>query len=315
MSWYLCGTACLDYMGYMTKSKPIFDNFLDNQNSWRDKWTHFESGPICFDESSYRDELTPFYGMAAFDSLSDEEKQKLFFGYIKLVAEAQIFLEQILIYGFYYFRNRRMLHRPVVQKSIEKLSCEELYHSQAFRTFLNEVPQLKWPQHKIFPMPRWVRHSLAFVIKRAPLGMTLPGAKIEAFSMAYYKLLRKVYGDDESNSWYLLNKYHHIDESLHVPLEFDLYNESIFKSGPLKTLLSTLFFILFLQYALLLGSWNLILFAFPNRGLSDQLRLCFHFTKWAIRYMPAFEETRLHTKKLFHQKRPLFGHILSFMHW
>jgi hypothetical protein len=299
----------------MTKSKPIFEKFLDNQDSWREKWQHFEDTPINFSDTHFKEELTPFYGLPEFNSFTLEEKKRLFYAYIKLVAEAQIFLEQTLMYGFYYFRNRRHRHEENVQSSIEKLSCEELYHSQAFRTFLSGVPQLDWPNHKIFPMPRWVRTTLAFVIKRAPLGMTLPGAKIEAFSMSYYRLLRNVYGKDESNSWYLLNYYHHVDESFHVPLEFDLYNSSIYKSGPIKTLFSTLFFIVFLQYALLLGSWNLIRMAFPQKSITTRLRLVFRFTKWAIRHMPAFEETRLHTKKLFKQKRPLFGQILSFMHW
>lgn len=299
----------------MTKSKPIFQKFLDNQESWQDKWRQFENSPIEFSPSHFKDELTPFYGLPQYQKFNEEEKRRLFYGYIKLVAEAQIFLEQILIYGFYYFRNKRNRHEKLVQDSIEKLSCEELYHSQAFRKFLSEVPELNWPMHRIFPMPRWVRQTLAYVIKRAPLGMTLPGAKIEAFSMAYFKLLKRVYGKDEKNSWYLLNKYHHIDESFHVPLEFDLYNSSVFKSGPIKTLLSTLFFIVFLQYALLLGSWNLMSFSFPGKSFGNRVRLCFGFTKWAIRHMPAFEETRLHTKKLFHQKRPLFGQILSFMHW
>ncbi len=300
----------------MPKSKPIFEKFLLNKESWKDKWSDFLNSPVNFNDSHFKEELTPFYGTSTFNDFSDQEKLKLFYAYIKLVTEAQIMLEQVLIYGFFYFRNKRFRHDGVVQDSIEKLQCEELHHSQAFRHFLAESPQLQWPKERIFPFPRFIRSLLAWVMKKAPLGMTLPGAKIEAFSMAYFKLLKKAYPEGErEHSWYHLNHYHHIDESFHVPLEFDLYNDSIWKSGPIRSFLSTLFFIIFLQYALALGSWNLVRIAFNERSPKERIGLFFGFMRWAIRHMPAFEETRLHTKSLFKKKRPLFGNILSFMHW
>lgn len=299
----------------MTSTKPIFSTFLGNAETWQKKWNDFEAKPIKFGRENYVSELTPFYGLPQFEKFSDTEKEKLFFEYVKLVGEAQILLEQILIYGFFHYRKKRQVYDDEVNESMDKLSLEELYHSQAFRDFLAGVPELEWKEKRIYPKGSLLRKAFAFLIKRAPLGMTLPGAKIEAFSLAYYKLLRKHYPHELDNSWIELSYYHHQDEAFHVPLEFDIYNSTIMRSGAIKTLIGTLLFISLLQWALLSASWRLIKHSFPNKSTFERIVLVRYFVKWAIRHMPAFEETRAHTKKLFKKKKPLFSNILSFMHW
>lgn len=299
----------------MTSTKPIFSTFLGNAETWQTKWIDFRSKPINFGEKNYVEELTPFYGLPQFQNFSEEEKRILFFEYVKLVGEAQILLEQILIFGFFHYRKKRKAYDDEVNQSMDKLSLEELYHSQAFRDFLSQVPELDWKGKPIYPKGTLLRKSFALLIKWAPLGMTLPGAKIEAFSLAYYKLLKKHYPSDLDNSWIELSYYHHQDEAFHVPLEFDIYNSTIIRSGAFKTLFSTLLFIVLLQWALLSASWRLIRHSFPRKSLGERLNLVRYFVKWAIRHMPAFEETRNHTRKLFKKKKPLFSNILSFMHW
>jgi hypothetical protein len=224
----------------MTSTKPIFSTFLGNAQTWQQKWIDFGSKPIQFGEKDYVEELTPFFGLTQFNNFSEEEKKKLFFEYVKLVGEAQILLEQILIYGFFHYRKKRKVYDEEVNQSMDKLSLEELYHSQAFRDFLGGVPELEWKEKPIYPKGSLLRKSFALLIKWAPLGMTLPGAKIEAFSLAYYKLLKKHYPHELDNSWIELSYYHHQDEAYHVPLEFDIYNSTIIQSGAFKTLFSTL---------------------------------------------------------------------------
>lgn len=300
----------------MSSPQPIFNNFLKNREHWKEKWIGLKKSHIYnFSEKDFKDELTPFYDMPLYDSLSQERREKLFFEYIKLIAEAQILLEQILIFGFYHFRNKVKSHERNVQDSIQKLSLEELYHSQAYRDFLSNIPQFNWPEQKVFPKHRPVRKFMAWLIRKAPLGMTLPGAKIEAFSLAYNKMLRNIYGSSSVNSWTVLNQYHQQDEAYHVPLEFDLYNATIQTAGPIKTLLSTLIFVSFLQYKLICGSWVVIARCFEDKNKIKRVRLTFLLAKWAIRHMPAYKETRIIARKFFRAKNPVFKRFLKFIYW
>ena len=297
-------------------TKPIYNQYLNEQTAWKGKWdVYLAREDLALRPSDLVVELTPFHGMDIFDDLDKGTRQALFLAYMIFIAEAQILLEQILVFGFRQYRKNAGNDDPMVTASMEKLLHQEFYHLKAFRCFLRNQSMFDWPTDRVMPRNRAITGLMASMLRWAPLGILLPGAKLEAFSLAYNRMLRDACGDYHANSWSELNYLHHIDESYHVPLEYDIYASCIDNAGPVRTLAGTIVFVLFLQYTLLSSSASIVRQCFPDRGPVSHLVLTARFIKWAVRMLPAYDECRKITRRYFESKKPRFGAFLKIIHW
>jgi hypothetical protein len=300
----------------MAKARAtIYSSYLHHQENFRDKWREFQSSDMKFDSSHFIPELTPLYGSDVYDALSTEEKHRIFFEYLKLVGEALVLFEQILVYGVRALEKDFKNISPEASASLKQFAFEELYHSQGFRHFLHANPVFNWDKNKIYADSRRLKNIIAFIIKKAPACVFLPGAKLEAFTLSYYRMIKKYYPDNRQNSWIHLNHIHQIDEAFHLPLEFDLHDSIFEQAGPVKTFFGTIAFVLIMQIALVIGSYKVVSYAFPEYSVFKKIRWMMKMARWAVRTTPAYQEARLMTKTQFEKKKPKWGRILSFIYW
>ena len=148
-------------------SKSIFSNYLEKNANYKVRWINFfEIADKKLYENDVRDELTPYFGTPLYNQLSSKIKKKLFFEYVKFVAEAQIVLEQTLIYGFWHLRHKLPNASQELKNSINKMIYEEVCHSEAFRRFLKAQDKFDWPKEFVFPRYKWVRKFLAIIMEK-----------------------------------------------------------------------------------------------------------------------------------------------------
>ncbi len=293
----------------------IFSSYLHHQENFREKWNSYQLSREIFDRSFYVPEITPLFGTQEFNQLSVDKRHKLFFEYIKLVSEAIVLFEQTLVYGVWSLKKEAKTLNTEAQSSLRQFAIEELYHSRGFKHFLDANPEFMWKEKKIYADSRRLKNIIAFIIKKAPASVFLPGAKLEAFTLSYYRMIKKYYPESKQNSWVTLNHIHQIDEAFHLPLEFDLHDSLIEKSGALKTLIGTIFFVIIMQVALVQGSYKVINNVFPEYNFFKKVRWMMRMARWAVRTTPAYQEARYVTKQQFEKKKPKWGRFLSFIYW
>ena len=172
-----------------------------------------------------------------------------------------------------------------------------------------------WKNKKIFANSKRLKNTIAFIIKKAPACVFLTGAKLEAFTLSYYRMIKKYYPNNFENSWIQINHIHQIDETFHLPLEFDLHDSFIQQSGVIRTILGTICFVLIMQVALIQGSYRVIDNVFPHFSFMKKLLWMIKMAKWAVRTSPAYQEARKMTKQQFKNKKPKFGRVLAFIYW
>lgn len=273
------------------------------------------SGPMNFDSAHFIPELTPLFGTSEYEMLTPKQRHRLFFEYLKLVGEALVLFEQILVYGVRALEKDFKNISPEASASLKQFAFEELYHSQAFRHFLHSNVVFNWDQKKIYADSRKLKNAIAWIVKKTPACVFLPGAKLEAFTLSYYRMIKKYYPDNRQNSWVHLNHIHQVDEAFHLPLEFDLHDSIFEKAGPVRTFLGTIAFVLIMQVALIIGSYKVIHYAMPEYSTVKKIRWMMKMAKWAVRTTPAYQEARQMTKTQFERKKPKWGKIFSFIYW
>lgn len=296
-------------------AKKIYSSYLHHQVNFRDKWNLFHVSEMNFTNQHYIPELTPLFNTPEFEQLSLDKRHKLFFEYTKLVAEALVLFEQILVFGVWHLKKDVKYLDLEAHKSLHQFAVEELYHSQGFRHFLHSHPVFDWSNKKIYADSKFLKKTIAFIIKQAPACIFLPGAKLEAFTLSYYRMIKKYYPDNRENSWVHLNHIHQIDEAFHLPLEFDLHDSLVEKAGPVKTMLGAIAFVLIMQVALVIGSFKVISNVFPEYNFTKKVRWMMKMAKWAVRTTPAYTEARQITKQQFQNKKPKWGKVLAFIYW
>ncbi len=293
-------------------SGTVYKQYLSDKTDFRMKWkSYINSDKSKLGPNDFKDELTPFSGQEIYSSFSDEKKLKLFYEYTKFIAESIIVLEQVLMFAFWHYKKNHDFSEPI-NDSIDKFCNEELYHSEGYRSFLKSQDVFSWPEEKLFLKNKWVVLCITWVIKHAPLGITLPGAKLEAFSVSYYRYLKKIYGDEE-NSWVELNRLHHEDEIFHIPLEFDIYNSTLDRAGHVKSIVSTFVFFIFLQVTLISSCTQYIKRCFPEKNSIQKFFLIIKMAKWAVREMPAYKDGIKLTQSFFKKKNPKYKSIFKFL--
>jgi len=297
-----------------SNSTNYFNSYIKDVNNFKKKWNDFSLHPqMSLTDDAYRDELTPFYGLDTFNTLSSEVKHKLFYEYLKFLSEVQIYFEQIVVYAFRSLRQRYKLEEKD-KVIVNKFIYEEVYHSLAFRDFLSSQKAFDWPTEYNVPKFKKLRSLMCLCIKLNPLAVTLPGAKLEAFTVEYSKLIKKVYKNNHENSWSLINHYHHIDESFHVGVEMHLYKKYIGTKSSILTLVSTLAFVLFLQIILFAGCRNIVKRSFPKMGRLKTILWTLKMGKWAVRDLPPYRKALTVTEANFKKYQPKYKNILKIIY-
>lgn len=298
----------------MNNAKP-FQSFVNTQKNFRDKWIEFYTMADNFSDLHFVEELTPLFGTAEFEHLSKSERHRFFLEYIKFVAETLVLFEQILVFGAWNLLKKNKVKNKETSVALNQFAKEELYHSNGFRHFLSSHQCFNWSEQKIFADAKVLRKIVCTIISISPAAIFLPGVKLEAFTLSYYKMIKKHYPDNRNNSWIHINHIHQLDEALHVPLEFDLHNSIIDDAGPIRTIIGELLFIIAMQFTLLLGSYKVVKYSFPHYGFFKKCLWTIKLAKWAVRTTPAYQEARMITKKQFQIKKPKYGNLLSFVYW
>lgn len=296
-----------------------YNNYLNTQKNFREKWVEFYSLPPNFNHTHFQTELTPLNGSIEFSLLTQSEKERFFLEYIKLVSEALVFFEQLLVLGVWAIEKRNKKRNFNIDsetlKALRQFTFEELYHSNGFRHFLSIHSEFNWNQNKIYADSKFLRKIISKVVLWSPSAVFLPGAKLEAFTLSYHKMIKKYYPSNRENSWIHLNHIHQIDEAHHLPLEFDLHDAIVDKVGAAKTLIGGILFVLIMQVALFIGSFKVVHYSFPKYSFLKKISWTLKMAKWAVRTTPAYSEARVITKRQFAIKRPKYGKLMSFIYW
>ncbi len=253
-------------------------------------------------EASIPDGLIPLHGTSRFAALSDREKKALYFGFIQFTAEFFILLESLLL---------------VAMKSLgphdkgRHLAREELLHSQAFRRFLRQEKQLSFDSGSLMlKRGRWLRNAVLALVRRVPLAMTLPGAKIEAYSVFYGRYLKAHYGSIDANTWMKLNWLHLLDEVHHVPFEFEIHNDVFGKLSfvrKVESIVGIALFYGFLQWILISSSLILGWHSLDRASLGRRILLSLATLRWVSRSFLPTRQMREAMKDHFRKHRPRGG--------
>jgi hypothetical protein len=295
--------------------KTTFNHYIGHQKDFRLKWLEYFSMSENYNSSHFVDELTPLYGTSEYLTLTINEKERFHREYIKLIAEALVFFEQILEYGAWKLIKKNLINDPLLKSALNQFAKEELFHSQGFRHFLSIHKDFEWDKNKIYADSKVMRKVICTIINWSPAAVFLPGAKLEAFTLSYYKMIKKHYPNSKDNSWVHLNYIHQLDEAFHLPLEFELHDSMIDKLGPFKTIFGSILFVITMQIALVIGSYKVISYSFPEYSFLKKLSWMIKMAKWAVRTTPAYQEARQITKKQFLSKKPKWGKAMSFIYW
>ncbi len=296
------------------------NHFYSPNDQFKAKWSNFENSKINFNLDHFKEELVPFYGTKDFENFTREEKIQMFFEYIKFVSEAFLLFEQLIIVSERSIRKNKNIPFEFKEK-LWHIAQEEMYHSIGFKTFLNGSTQLNWKNHKIYYHTKIIRTSLCFIVKNFPTCLFLPGAKLEASSLGYYVELKKLYDSNHHNSWLELNAIHSQDEAHHVPMQFELHNDSILKLGALKTIVGSLLFFIALQLTLFLGIRQVVEYSFPQikgaRRLTPLKKwiLTVKMAHWSVRNNESYIAARRMTKRYFQSQKPKFGIFFKYITW
>jgi hypothetical protein len=273
------------------------------------RWDAFSREPHRPLPDEVKDALVPLHGTPEFVELSEAEKRRLYLYFIQWVAEFLIVLEGLLAIAF-----RKL---PGNAKAARILG-EEFLHGRAFRRFLRNEKVLGYPARRVFlkrqPLAQRV---LTAIFRRFPLAMAIPGAKIEAFSISYSKLLKNAMGDPQACTWSKLNWLHLMDEALHVPHEFELYNEEFDRhgwSGRLGTVAGTWIFFAFLQWMLIRGCFRMAWTSLePSSGFWRRLSLSWKTLLWASYVFPPSRYMRTSTQSHYRERKPRWGRLIRFV--
>ncbi len=285
----------------------LVKEYLKREVTFEHKWIEYNKRhDLKIEKSFYFKRLTPFYGMSYFDQLTEKEKADSYQTYVQFIAELQIFLEKILVYGLFKLRKHEESLNSDMKRSMRLLAKEELRHTNGYMHFLNQQDFSNY-----LLINNWfLRKSAAFCLGINPLIITLVAAKFEVFSMPYLTELSSSI-KDPNDPWLHLNKIHMQDEAFHVPLQFDIYNASIKKFGFIKTIFPMFALYLIFQVVLLIGMRNIIKEVFQGkRFLTKNFMIFPMLVYWAARKMESFQAARVLIKGQFKKKSP---HYMSFL--
>jgi hypothetical protein len=295
----------------MTDSK--FHSYLKNQSSFREKWKDYLKRSPDFDHTDRLDILTPFYGTSEYSTLSEENKNDLFLNNIRLMAEALIVFEQILLLGYFTNRKKPRYSPDSFSAPFSQFSFEELYHSMGFKHFLSSHEIFKKFPNEMITNCRWLKNAFVFIVRKFPGALYICSPRIEALSISYFHEVQDAYGPDADNSWLLLNRLHHQDEIYHIPLNYHFHDAFIEEHGFVKTFFGSMFFFIMIQVMLMKLSFEVISQSFPKMDRPAKALWTFRYMKWLIKIARAHKDARPIMKRNFNKMKPRYRYAFYFL--
>ncbi|MBY0517833.1 MAG: diiron oxygenase [Bacteriovoracaceae bacterium] len=266
-------------------------------------WVNLE-----FDENQ-----TPFFNTSVWDSLSDEQKRELAWGFVQLNAEVIIHLEQGLLLSSKVLEKRGLK----LDQGMKEFISDEILHIDEFRKFLSEESKGCWPETSFFLHQKsWSRKFCAWLYRWEPLAVFLPGAKSEIYAVQYHVALSK--NSKIENRWASLVKHHAIDEASHIAKDFELLRDEIQKMTLIQRVrlhVATLMCVLMTQVCLISPAWKLMSRVFYKENTFKKFYLFSKFISWVLWIHPAFPATRKVFSKLIHKESDSYFKHFAFLGW
>lgn len=288
--------------------------FSADNNNTESRWRNLKNLNLPSYLNQQRPEvLVPFSGTPFFNSLTEDEKQRLYIAFTQFNAEVVIMLELVLYAGLKEFQTKN--NDYVVVAAVKKIRREEKLHTKGFLTFLKQETPLFPKTSFMLRNNKWLKNAFLILVKWNPLSLTLPAAKVEAFSVYYGKYLRSSY--KENNLWVEVNYLHLIDESHHVSFEFDLFKHIISSSSSLekvKIIVGNLIFILMLQVTFFIGCHRMIKYSLPQLSWHQHIKKVLQMGKWILYGFEPYSQTRELIGNHFSKRTFFAKSLFHFMH-
>jgi len=297
----------------MTTTKAPFHSYLEKQSNFRQKWKDYLKLNSRFDLTDRLDELTPFHGTTEYKKLSNEKKNNLFLNHIRLMAEALIVLEQILLFGYYTNRHRPNYATQTFSKPFTQFTVEELYHSMAFKHFLYSHSIFHQFPNPLITNCHWMKNAFAFIVRHFPGALYICSPRLEALSLAYYTEIKQAYPNGAENNWLKLHQLHYEDEIYHIPLNYHFHDTFVKDHGFIKTFFGAILFFMMMQIMLLKVAYEAMSQTFPEKGKISRAVWTFKYILWSIFVAKASKGSRPIMKKNFQKMKPKYGFAFYFL--
>jgi hypothetical protein len=292
----------------------ITNGYINRGREPINKWTDLNFN----DFASLKDEvipkeLIPLFGSKHFAKLSIDEKETMYFEYIKFIAELILYLEYQFSSTFIEALQKENLSLETMMSSYHLVE-EEAFHTEAYQKFL-QVEQMD--QHQFLMNNTIVLKATEALIRLSPASILIPAAKSEAFSVYYSRHLKKYYKEWNSNRWSYLNYLHLLDESHHVPFQIEIYNEIIANSstlGRVRAFVGSMGFFLLMQYIAVYSMWVFIKRCMPKKSIFSRIIWTARIIKWTLIDFTPIHDSRIKIQTLLSQKDVAFGRIYKLLY-
>jgi hypothetical protein len=287
--------------------------YLQNQSGYKKKWQEYLVEAPNLDLSHRVDALTPFSSTPDFSDLSEKNKDDLFINNVRLLAEALIVFEQILLLGFVVNRHKPENEKENFSGPFRQFSFEELYHLMAFRNFLSK--------HEVFsrfPKPlltdcHWIKNAFTLIVRNFPGALYICSPRLESQALSYYNEIKRAYAGHPDNSLLKLHRLHYQDEVFHIPLNYHFHNELIAKNGVVKTFLGSMLFIMLMQVMMLRATFETISQSFPEKSLFGKWKWTFKFIRWYLSVSESHKGSKNIMLNHINKINPRYKHLFSFL--
>ena len=162
-------------------------SYLQKQKNYLNKWKQFFETDLGLDFKTLqydRDFPSPVNELSEF---SDSEKRHFYCCFSQFNCEALIVFEQCFMFASRILM--RTLSENDEKRALHHFHKEEFIHTKAFRSYLRTEKTYLFPE-KSLVVHRYhlLKNIFAWILKREPLAIIIPGAKSETYSLFYSKL-------------------------------------------------------------------------------------------------------------------------------
>ncbi len=266
-----------------------------------------------WENESFSPDAVPFFATSLWKDLTPAQKDQLAWGFVQINAEIIIHLEQGLLLATRELTRRGQNLSHEMQEFVQ----DEVLHIKAFRDFLTETPELKWPSQRLFlHRGLFTRKLSAWLFRWEPLAVFLTGAKTEIYAVQYYQTVKKQSGPN--SRWAALVHHHAIDEATHIEQDFLLLRNALATmstSARWRLYAATLLSVLLTQLCLAQSAFALVGQVFPERHFARRGILTARFAAWVLWTHPAFPATRKVFSRLLKKESDPYFRRFAFLGW
>ena len=282
--------------------------YLKKQNNSAKKWYDFFREHLKNEFKTLEYVPTTFTPFTALPNLawSESELQRLYYYFAQINSECLIIFEQCFMLS-----SRKMNHVDLVphkKEAITLFAREEFLHTQAFRRYMKRESFYHWPQESLIVHScHRLKNTLAWILKKEPYAIVIPGAKAETYTLFYSKYLQTIFGANE-NTYTYLNAIHSIDEITHVQFDYPFVEEEAQRRGflgQMKLVFYTLLVIACVQFIFILGFNNVLKKIRPGLSFFQKLAIIRNAFQLMLRNFEPYIQTRRSLRATYSQ-RPHF---------